>query len=328
MAKVPEHQVRETTTLQVARFIVKYRAFVATFLILTTLFFLYPTVNAITTGLGFPLPGPVVRVDANARALYPDHPFIHAQDKFSKTFGSSALVAIALEVEDGNIFTPETLLKIKRITQSLDGVEASPELPAFNSRTEERDVLRDQIEEDEEDISPQELMKRLDRVYPPYPVNHDRVQSLYHGSTRVVTIEPDGAIVSDILIKKQPKTQEDADKIRDIVRQNPPFIFGRLVSRDEKGAFIMANFVGDRLASREVYQTVFEHVQRIKKVEEDERHKIYISGMPILTGWILKHAFEIGMYVALTVLATFGLLLAYFRRLHGVLGSPSIRWCW
>jgi predicted RND superfamily exporter protein len=319
MAKVPEHHVRETATLQLARFIVKHRAIVAILLILTTLFFLYPTVNAVSTGFGKPLPGPVVRVDASERALYPDHPFIHAQDKFSKTFGSSAIVAIALVVEDGNIFTPETLLKIKRITQSLDGVEASPELPSFDSQTDERDERRDEIEEAEEDISPRELIKRLDREFPPYPVNHDRVQSLYHRSTRVVTIEPDGAIVSDILIKKEPKTQEDAEKIRDLVRQNPPYIFGRLVSRDEKGAFIMANFNADRLASREVYQIVFEHVQRIKAAEEDERHKIYISGGPIHTGWIIKHAFEIGLFVVLTVLATFGLLLAYFRRLHGVL---------
>jgi len=319
MAKVPEHQVRETTTLKVARFIVKHRAIVATLLILTTLFFLYPTVNAIATGFGFPLPGPEVRVDASERSLWPDHPFIHAQDKFSKTFGSSAVVAIAVVVEDGNIFTPETLAKIQRVTQSLDGVEASPELPAYDSHTEERDALRDQIEETDEDISPEQLMKRLDRAYPPYPVNHDRVQSLYHSSTRVVTIEPDGAIVSDVLIKKEPKTQEDADRIRDVVRQNPPFIFGRLVSRDEKGAFIMANFVGDRLSSREVYQAVFNHVQRIKAVEEDATHKIYISGMPIHTGWILKYAFQIGLFVALTVLVTFGLLLVYFRRLHGVL---------
>jgi len=320
MPKAPEHHVRKTATLQLARFIVKHRAPVGLLLILTTLFFLYPTVNAISTGFGLPLSEyPVVRVDASERALYPDHPFIHAQDKFSKTFGSSSIVAIALVVEDGNIFAPETLLKIKRITQSLDGIEASPELPSYDSQTEARDARRDEIEEAEEDITPRELIKRLDREFPPYPVNHDRVQSLYHRSTRVVTIEPDGAIVSDILIKKEPKTQEDAEKIRDLVRQNPPYIFGRLVSRDEKGAFIMANFNSDRLASREVYQVVFDHVQRIKEVEEDERHKIYISGAPILTGWILKHAFEIGMFVALTVLATFLLLLLYFRRLHGVL---------
>ena len=99
MAKVPEHQIRDTATLKLARFVVRNRAIVATLLILTTLFFLYPTVNAVSTGFGAPLPGPVVRVDASERALYPDHPFIHAQDKFSKTFGSSSIVAIALVVE-------------------------------------------------------------------------------------------------------------------------------------------------------------------------------------------------------------------------------------
>ena len=58
MAKVPEPHVRETATLQLARFIVRHRAIVATLLILTTLFFLYPTINAVSTGFGKPLPGP------------------------------------------------------------------------------------------------------------------------------------------------------------------------------------------------------------------------------------------------------------------------------
>ena len=85
---LPGHQVRETTTLQFARWIVKHRFWVALFLISTTLFFLYPTVNAITTGLGAPLPGPAVRLDASERALYPQHPFIAAQDKSASTFGA------------------------------------------------------------------------------------------------------------------------------------------------------------------------------------------------------------------------------------------------
>ena len=145
----------------------------------------------------------MVRVDASERALYPDHPFIHAQDKFSKTFGSSSLVAIALVVEDGNIFTPETLAQDQAHHPVAGRYRGEPRAPLLRQPHRERDELRDQIEEAEEEISPRELMKRLDRVYPPYPVNHDRVQSLYHRSTRVVTIEPDGAIVSDVLIKKR-----------------------------------------------------------------------------------------------------------------------------
>jgi predicted RND superfamily exporter protein len=135
----------------------------------------------------------------------------------------------------------------------------------------------------------------------------------------VVTIEPDGAITSDFLVTKQPETQAEADEIRELVRQNPPYIFGRLVSRDEKAAFISADFVADRLSSREIYMAVFDHVQQIKADEEDEKHQIFVSGAPIGTGWIIKHAFEIGLFVFTTVLLTFALLLAYFRRLHGVL---------
>ena len=77
---LPGHEVRQTRTLQFARWIVRHRFWVAMFLILTTLFFFYPTLNAI---LGGRLPGPVVRLDASERALFPQHPFIAAQDKFS-----------------------------------------------------------------------------------------------------------------------------------------------------------------------------------------------------------------------------------------------------
>ncbi len=337
MAEALEHQVRETATLRFARGVVRHRFWVAMGLILTTLFFLYPTVNAVSSGFGYPLPGPHVRVDASARSQWPDHPFIHAQDKFARDFGSSSIVAIAVVVKEGTIFTPETLQKLQRITHRLDG-------EGYDSRTDEREAERDRIEEslaEDEEIETFELIRRLDRKYPPYPVNHDRVQSLTHSSTRVVTIEPDGAITSEVLIDKPPETQEEADEIREKVRQNPPFIFGRLVSRDEKGAFLSANFITDRLSGREVYMAVFNHVQKIKngwkcgdeeiargmectkgewiwEPEEDANHEISISGDPIGTGWIIKHAFEIGVFVIATVIMTFVLLLVYFRRLHGV----------
>jgi predicted RND superfamily exporter protein len=309
MSDIPHHQPRETRTLQFARAVVKYRAFVATFLILSTGFFFFPTVNAILRGFGVHLPGPIVRVDTSARAQWPDHPFIHAQDKFAKQFGTSSLVAIGVVVREGTIFSPETLQKISRITKKLDG-------QGYDSKTKEREALRDQLED--QGFSLAEISKQLDRRYPPYPVNHDQIRSVAHRSTRVVQIEPDGAITSDILMKREPKTQADADKLRGVVRPNPPYIYGRLVSSDEKGALITAGFVTDRLSNREIYQAVFNHVQNIKQEEEDEQHFIYISGDPVHTGWVLKHAYEIGVYVVLTVIVIFALLLGYFRRLHGV----------
>jgi hypothetical protein len=114
------------------------------------------------------------------------------------------------------------------------------------------------------------------------------------------------------------------------VRQNPPVIFGRLVSRDEMGALITAGFVTDRLSNREVYSAVFDHVQKIKEDFEDpacregegnsnavvkqlsrmggairrvalgassERHwregcemMVFVSGQPIQVGWTTSGA--------------------------------------
>ena len=308
--KVVTKRLRPPLSLRFARFIVRQRAFVASFLLISTAFFFYPILNAITTTVGSPLPGPIVRIDTQARAQWPEHPFIHAQDKFAGVFGGSSTVVVALVKKDGSIFTPESLAKLKRITDRLDG-------EGFNSHTDERDEMQEQLEE--QDLEWEEISERLDRAYPPYPVNHYQIMSLSAGSTRVVQIDADGSIESDVLMKKVPKTQEEADEIASVVRQNPPIIYGRMISRDEQGALMSAGFITDRMDSRETFMAVFEHIQQIKADEEDENHHVYISGAPVLIGWVLVHAFEIGLFVVLTIVAIFALLWLYFRRWHGVL---------
>ncbi len=311
MAEAPPHQAAESATLKFARAVVRNRGAVALFLIVSTSFFFYPILNGALAIFDAKLPGPVVRIDTEARAQWPDHPFIHAQDKFAAKFGGSATVAIAVVVKEGTIFNPETIAKIHRITRRLDGI-------GYDSHTDERDDLRDQWEE-EESLTPKQIQKELDRLYPPYPVNHYRIMSVTHNSTRVVQIESSGDIETTVLVDKLPKTQEEADQIGELVRQNPPFIYGRLVAHDQQGALITAGFITDRLNTRETYMAVFDFVQQIKADEEDDNHLIYISGIPILVGWIFVHAFEIALFVVLTILMIFLLLAAYFRRWHGVL---------
>ncbi len=356
-----DHQPRETRTLQFARFITRNRFPVALFLIFSTAFFALPIVNTMLQFAGVELPSwaPYVRIDTNARALFPDHPYIHAQDKFSRIFGSSSLVAIAVVVNEGTVFTPENVQKIREITRRLDGI-------GFDSQTDARDELRDQLEElnyaaEERGEDPPYTVKQirdiLDRRYPPYPVNHNQINSVAHASTRVIQIEADGALTQEVLMRKAPETQEEADELRELVRQNPPVIFGRLVSRDERGALITAGFVTDRLANREVYTAVFNHVQQIKYDFEDPacrsaeqsvvsralgsaarifvstsadnvvpegcNFQVFVSGQPIQVGWVIKHAYEILLYVILTVVMIFGLLWLYFRRWHGVV-IPAI----
>ncbi len=57
MAEAQQFHARETTTLKFARFIVRHRFPVAIFLVLSTAFFFYPTLNMIMTAFGRPLPG-------------------------------------------------------------------------------------------------------------------------------------------------------------------------------------------------------------------------------------------------------------------------------
>jgi predicted RND superfamily exporter protein len=268
-------------------------------------------------------------------------------------------VAVAVVVNEGTIFEPEIIQKIREITRRLDGI-------GFDSQTEARDELRDALEEanyDAEDrgedplYTVQQIRDILDRRFPPYPVNHNQIDSIAHNSTRVIQIEADGALTQEVLMRKPPETQQEADALRELVRQNPPVIFGRLVSSDEKGALITAGFVTDRLSNREVYTAVFDHVQQIKEDFQDpacrraERGfwatvtsrvtrifgstssaravppgcnlQVFVSGQPIQVGWIIKHAFEIFVYVVLTVVMIFLLLWLYFRRWHGVL-IPAI----
>lgn len=308
----PPPQVRQSKTQTFARLVTRNRFPVAMFLIFSSLFFFYPILNMVLGTLGRPLPGPTVRIDTNARSLFPDHPYIHAQDKFAKTFGSSSLVAVAVTVDEGHIFRPDVIGAIREITRELDGI-------GFDSQTDARDEMRDELEEDET-LSLEEVRKRLDRVFPPYPVNHDQIRSVTHPSTRVFQIMPDGAIEQDVLMKKVPETQEEADTLRGVVRQNPPVIFGRLVSRDEQGALITAGFVTDRLSNREVYMAVFDHVQGIKERWEAEIPdlNVYVSGAPIVVGWIITHAYQILTFVLATISMIFLLLWLYFRRWHGV----------
>ena len=176
---------------------------------LATLFFLYPLLNAALSAFGHPLPGPVVRIDTNARDLFPDHRFIHAQDKFEGFFGNASPVALAIVVQDGTIFEPETLAKLKRVTNAMDGW-------GFDSHTEERSALRDEFEDAGiEDLG--EIRKRLDRAYPPYPVNHDQTHSLLHRSATMSTTDADGAPRFAPLVAGIPTTQAEADALRDRV---------------------------------------------------------------------------------------------------------------
>jgi len=302
---------RSKQTLRFARFVVRRRRAIASLLAAASLFFAYPSVNALLTLAGRALPGPALRIGANARDLFPDHPFVRVQDKFANAFGNSSLVAIAVVVEEGTIFTPETLAKIKRVTDSLDGHDYDAQLAA-------REDFRRELEATGSLATP-EIRAELDRRYPPYPVNHDQVRSITHRTTRVVERDANGNIRTEVLMPELPATQAEADELRAKVLGEAPDQLGFSVSLDQKAALVTASFVTHRLDGPAVYGAVFDHLTSIVEREQNANHGLYMAGMPVVTGWVLSHAWEIGASMVGAVLLIFLLLWAYFRRWHGVL---------
>jgi len=51
------------------------------------------------------------------------HPYIKAYNHFRTTFGGANIVSLSLEVKNGDIFTPETLKKIRYVTEKVDEID-------------------------------------------------------------------------------------------------------------------------------------------------------------------------------------------------------------
>ena len=64
---------------------------------------------------------PAVRMLSDFADLLPQqHPYIKLHNSIRDTFGGANIITMAVEVEEGTIFTNETLSRIHRITEGMD----------------------------------------------------------------------------------------------------------------------------------------------------------------------------------------------------------------
>jgi uncharacterized protein len=85
------------------------------------------------------------------------------------------------------------------------------------------------------------------------------------------------------IMKDVPNNQAELEDLKRKVFTSP--INGTLVSRDQKALLLNANFIEGRID----FLKVFKEFMKLKKREEDANHKIYISGTPLVYGWIYYH---------------------------------------
>ncbi len=131
------------------------------------------------------------------------------------------------------------------------------------------------------------------------------VMSLYTADN---IVGDDGSLDVKAFYKRVPKTQEKLDKLRENVRSND-MVYGRLVSKDEKVALIVAG-MNDSTFTQEFYHRLV----KLAKSYEGDGDKIYIAGRPIVEGSLAQLAPQDMKRMVPLVLVVIALVLYFLLR--------------
>jgi len=110
-----------------------------------------------------------------------------------------------------------------------------------------------------------------------------------------------------------PQTQEDADHVKFAVYSTKG-IRGLYVAEDDTAALVNAGFWEESLD----FNYLYDRLMKLKQMEEDDNHTIYITGFPFLFTSVLRYAPQV-LYVFMATIFTLGVLLwFYFRTWTGI----------
>ncbi|MDE2441937.1 MAG: MMPL family transporter, partial [Betaproteobacteria bacterium] len=146
-------------------------------------------------------------------------------------------------------------------------------------------------------------------------VNHNLVSSLTHRTARKVFLDDQGGFASESYYDplKPTRTVAELEQLKKDVIANPT-IYGLLVSPDMKAALIKAQLNEGDID----YPTTFAALQQVRKTLAKPGHQIYVTGNPVLTGWVYTYLNQIVEIMAYTLALLATLLIVYFRRLYGI----------
>jgi predicted RND superfamily exporter protein len=94
------------------------------------------------------------------------------------------------------------------------------------------------------------------------------------------TVETPTGFSSLQMMKEVPTNQQALEDLKKRIFTSP--FNGILVSRDQKALRLDANFIEGKID----FTNLFDEFMKIKAQEEDANHKIYLSGTPLVYGWI------------------------------------------
>jgi len=161
-------------------------------------------------------------------------------------------------------------------------------------------------------------LKTLDKVwqitndlYLTDGINAGRVMSLSARKVKHVQADEEG-FKTEWLMHDPPKTPVELEALRQRIIINP-MVYGPLVSKDFRATLIQADF-----ESSVSVKNIFEISQGLKNKYEDTDHKIYISGQPVLQGWMDFYLPKMASLFIFTLIAMSLVLYNAFKSKRGI----------
>lgn len=121
------------------------------------------------------------------------------------------------------------------------------------------------------------------------------------------TRETAQGVRSEQLMKHVPQTKEALEELKIKVLSSTTGV--NLISRDAKSLRLNASFIEDRMD----FHVLFDRFMAIKAKYEDDNHRIYLTGSPLLYGWIYHYKNQMYMIFGATTLIILLMLFGYMR---------------
>jgi uncharacterized protein len=134
-------------------------------------------------------------------------------------------------------------------------------------------------------------------------VDHNQVFSLASYRAAFTEAVPGGLASKCFMYPELPRTPQELDALRQNVHAHRDRAQG-LVTSDDKGAFVLATFNGERIR----YGELFNDIRAIVHRYSDSNTEIYIAGLPVIVGWGY-HYFDDIAIIFLTSIALMVLIL-------------------
>ena len=146
-----------------------------------------------------------------------------------------------------------------------------------------------------------------DALYLIPAVDRFKIFSIAEKRAMDIKITPDGYLMTPLMWPEVPKTQEEAEVLRETIYGS--FFYGSFVSFDSKKAFITADFFEDEID----YSKVFRELIKIQKKYEDDHHILAINGEPLHLGYLDSCVGAIVGIMSITLLVFLLLLFFWYR---------------